>query len=175
MLPLVARLISVVVGTAERRTNLKGRDIGYALAANSCEGVNDVEHAPSQPLMRSLLSQFQTPMAPRSTIGFFGSGCPADHSAGLITQPTSDWRPMIAANPFSHRRGGRLDTAIFAVNAHFLCNCGKSCRSVRRHSIWYLIRIGSRKPRDTRVNLPVSQEKAHLLRSDGLVGVLSLY
>jgi hypothetical protein len=23
--------------------NLKGRDIGYALAANSCEGVNDVE------------------------------------------------------------------------------------------------------------------------------------
>ena len=28
----------------------KGRDIGYALAADSCEGVNDVEHAPSQPL-----------------------------------------------------------------------------------------------------------------------------
>src|SRR5450756_387504 len=28
----------------------KGCDIGYALAADSCEGVNDVEHAPSQPL-----------------------------------------------------------------------------------------------------------------------------
>jgi hypothetical protein len=29
----------------------KSCDIGYALAANSCEGVNSVAHAPSQPLM----------------------------------------------------------------------------------------------------------------------------
>jgi hypothetical protein len=29
--------------------NQKGRDIGYALAASSCEGANSVEHAPSQP------------------------------------------------------------------------------------------------------------------------------
>ena len=27
----------------------KGCDIGYALAASSCEGANNVEHAPSQP------------------------------------------------------------------------------------------------------------------------------
>ena len=27
----------------------KGCDIGYALAASSCEGANSVEHAPSQP------------------------------------------------------------------------------------------------------------------------------
>jgi len=29
----------------------KGRDIGYALAASSCEEANNVEHAPSRPLM----------------------------------------------------------------------------------------------------------------------------
>ena len=44
-------------------------------------------HAPSQPLMRSLLSQFQTPTAPRRTSRFFRvwllvrSPCRADHSA----------------------------------------------------------------------------------------------
>jgi len=37
---------------ARRRTlekKDKGCDIGYALAASSCEGANNVEHAPSQP------------------------------------------------------------------------------------------------------------------------------
>ena len=44
-------------------------------------------HAPSQPLMRSLLSQFQTPTAPRRTSRFFRvwllvrSPCRPDHSA----------------------------------------------------------------------------------------------
>jgi hypothetical protein len=44
-------------------------------------------HAPSQPLMRSLLSQIQTPTAPRRTSRFFRvwllvrSPCRADHSA----------------------------------------------------------------------------------------------
>jgi hypothetical protein len=44
-------------------------------------------HAPSQPLMRSLLSQFQTPTAPRRVSRFFRvrllfrSPCRADHSA----------------------------------------------------------------------------------------------
>jgi hypothetical protein len=44
-------------------------------------------HAPSQPLMRSLLSQFQTPTAPRRSSRFFRvwslvrSPCRADHSA----------------------------------------------------------------------------------------------
>jgi hypothetical protein len=33
------------------------RDLGYALAASSCEGAHSVEYAPSRPLMRSLLSQ----------------------------------------------------------------------------------------------------------------------
>src|SRR5437868_1541296 len=44
-------------------------------------------HAPSQPLMRSLLSQFQTPTAPRRNSRFFRVWllfrlpCRADHSA----------------------------------------------------------------------------------------------
>jgi hypothetical protein len=48
--------------------------------------------APSQPPMRSLLSQFQTPAAPHRAVGFFGSGCPAGYLTRLIAQPTSDWR-----------------------------------------------------------------------------------
>jgi hypothetical protein len=48
--------------------------LGYALAASSCEEANCVEYAPSRPLMRSLLSQFQTPTTPRRAVGFFGSG-----------------------------------------------------------------------------------------------------
>jgi hypothetical protein len=97
---------------------LKGCDIGYALAANSCEGVNDVEHAPSQPLMRSLLSQSQTPTAPRRAVGFFRFGCPsklpwrADHPAyfGLTNN---------LANPFSRRRERTLSFGVADVNAPF--------------------------------------------------------
>jgi hypothetical protein len=73
-----------------RGKNLKGCDIGYVPAINSREEVNDVEQAPSQPLMQPLLSQFQTPMVPRRTIGFFGFGCPAGRPARLVTQPASD-------------------------------------------------------------------------------------
>jgi hypothetical protein len=38
-------------GSEETTENGKGRDIGYALAASSCEEANNVEHAPSRPLM----------------------------------------------------------------------------------------------------------------------------
>jgi hypothetical protein len=43
------------------------------------------------PLMRSPLSQSQTPTSPRRAVGFFRSGCPAGYPAELITQSTSDW------------------------------------------------------------------------------------
>src|SRR5580692_245708 len=82
----------------------KGRDLGYALAASSCEGANSVEYAPSRPLMRSLLSQSQTPTTPRRAVGFFGSGGPPSHPSELITQLTLDWPRFILANPFSRRR-----------------------------------------------------------------------
>src|SRR5438270_7444498 len=41
------------------------------------------------PLMRSLLSQSQTPTAPRSAVGFFRFGCLTGCPARLITQSTS--------------------------------------------------------------------------------------
>jgi hypothetical protein len=74
--------------------NRKGCDIGYALAAGSCEGVSRVEHAPSQPLMRPLLSQFQTPTASREGCRFFRVWLPVWLPVGLITQLTLDW-PLI--------------------------------------------------------------------------------
>jgi hypothetical protein len=49
------------------------------------------------PLMRSLLSQFQTPTGPRRAVGFFGSGCPTGYPAKPITQSTSDW--LILSEP----------------------------------------------------------------------------
>ena len=83
----------------------KGRDIGYALAASSCEGAHSVEYAPSRPSMRSLLSQFQTPTTPRRAVGFFGSGRSLGHPNELITQLTLDWPTFLLTNPFSRRRG----------------------------------------------------------------------
>jgi hypothetical protein len=76
----------------ERRTSEKGkgRDLGYALAASSCEGAISVEYAPSRPSMRSLLSQFQTPTTPRRAVGFFGSGRSLGRPNELITQLTLD-------------------------------------------------------------------------------------
>jgi hypothetical protein len=108
--------------TAERRERKgarkgKGRDIGYALAASSCEGAISVEYAPSRPSMRSLLSQFQTPTTPRRAVGFFGSGRPLGRPNELITQLTLDWLLFILANPFSRRRG---------KGKHFATNC--QCR-----------------------------------------------
>jgi len=56
-----------------------------------------VEYAPSRPLMRSLLSQFQTPTTPRRAVGFFGSGHSPGHPSELITQLTLDWLRFILA------------------------------------------------------------------------------
>src|SRR5579864_1476021 len=95
----------------------KGRDLGYALATNSCEGAIGVEYAPSRPSMRSLLSQFQTPTTPRRAVGFFGSGRSLGRPNELITQLTLDWLLFILANPFSRRRG---------KGKHFATNC--QCR-----------------------------------------------
>jgi hypothetical protein len=80
-------LLSLRIFEEIARQNSKGCDIGYALAASYCEGLTAWMHAPSQPLMRSLLSQFQTPTAPRRVSRLFRvrllSGLPrlADHQA----------------------------------------------------------------------------------------------
>jgi len=56
-------------------------------------------HAPLQPLMRSPLSRFQTPTAPRRAVGFFRSGCSRSHPLEPIARPTSDW-PVLFCQPF---------------------------------------------------------------------------
>jgi hypothetical protein len=67
--------------------NGKGCDIGYAPAVCSLRESLQRGHARSQPLMRSPLSQFQTPTAPRRNSRFFRVWllfrlpCRADHSA----------------------------------------------------------------------------------------------
>ena len=70
----------------------RNRDIGYALAANSCERVSNVDTCTVAVLERFLLSQYQTPASPRRGVGFFGSGRRASRPALRITQPTSDWQ-----------------------------------------------------------------------------------
>jgi len=58
------------------------------------------------PLMRSLLSQFLTPTAPRRAVGFFRSGRLAGRPALLITQSTSD--RLLCAPGFYLRRNRAL-------------------------------------------------------------------
>src|SRR6266851_943913 len=79
-------------------------------------------HVPSRPLMRSLLSQFQTPTAPRRVSRFFRvwspTGLPrfADHSAyfGLAT--------FYFRQPFQPSTGANLNTYLTIVNARNWCN-----------------------------------------------------
>src|SRR5207245_11666079 len=72
-------------------------------------------------LMRSLLSQSQTPTAPRRAVGFFRSGCSTRCPAELITQSTSDWLRFISANPFDCRRAATLKSSLIVVTAAFWC------------------------------------------------------
>src|SRR6266576_6610933 len=79
-------------------------------------------HAPSQPLMSSLLSQFQTPTAPRRVSRFFRvwslAGLPrfADHSAyfGLAT--------FYFRQPFQPSTRAKLNAYMMDVNARNWCS-----------------------------------------------------
>jgi len=73
------------------------------------------------PLMRSLLSQFQTPTAPRRAVGFFRSGRLTGRPALLITQSTLD-RLSIIVPTLSTVDGSNLNRATKKVNANFWCN-----------------------------------------------------
>jgi hypothetical protein len=79
-------------------------------------------HVPSQPLMRSLLSQFQTPTAPRRVSRFFRVWWlvrlpfRADHPA-YFGSATFYFR-----QPFQPSTHVNLNTCSFVVNAAFQCN-----------------------------------------------------
>ena len=62
-------------------TNSKGCDIGYALDASSCEGVNNVDACTVTAL--DAITAFAVPdpnLLLAEPVGFFGSGCSLDRS-----------------------------------------------------------------------------------------------
>src|SRR5689334_1075422 len=102
--------------------NGKGCDIGYALAMNSCEGVNDVEACTVTALDAITAFAVSDPnglLAEPSV--FSGLSVPTNCSAERITQPTSDWphylKPTLSAVDESHP-----NLRFMNVNAEYLCN-----------------------------------------------------
>ncbi len=99
----------------------KGRDLGYTLAASSCEGASCVEYAPSRPLMRSLLSQFQTPTTPRRAVGFFGSGCSLSRPSRTDHPAYFGLANVYFGQPFQPSTGAKVNTSWIIVNADYWC------------------------------------------------------
>jgi hypothetical protein len=65
----------------ETGRNSKGCDIGYALAANSCEGVNNVDACTVTALDATTAFAVPDPNLPLAgPVGFFGSGYSLDRS-----------------------------------------------------------------------------------------------
>ena len=68
-------------GKGISREKGKGCDIGYALAANSCEGVNNVDACTVTALDATTAFAVPDPnLLLAEPVGFFGSGCSVDHS-----------------------------------------------------------------------------------------------
>jgi hypothetical protein len=68
-------------GLIKTAQNSKGCDIGYALAANSCEGVNNVDACTVTALDATTAFAVPDPdLLLAELVGFFGSGYSADHS-----------------------------------------------------------------------------------------------
>jgi hypothetical protein len=83
------------IGGHETWRNKKNRDIGYALAANSCEGVCVVDTCTVAVPGCDLCFRSTKPQRPlRRAVGFFGSGRRASRLALRITQPTSGWQRL---------------------------------------------------------------------------------
>ena len=62
--------------------NSKGCDIGYALAANSCEGVNNVDACTVTALDATTAFAVPYPnLLLAEPVGFFGSGCASNYFA----------------------------------------------------------------------------------------------
>ena len=69
------------VALAGVKQNSKGCDIGYALAANSCEGVNNVDACTVTALDATTAFAVPDPnLLLAEPVGFFGSGCSLDRS-----------------------------------------------------------------------------------------------
>ena len=101
---LDGRTLKERIGGHETRGNEKNRDIGYALAANSCERVSDVDTCTVA--VPDAISAFAVPNPKRllAEPSVF-SGLAVERVAPLYESPSllrigNDFE----ANPFSHRR-----------------------------------------------------------------------
>ena len=127
----------------------KGRDLGYTLAASSCEGANCVEYAPSRPLMRSLLSQFQTPTTPRRAVGFFGSGCSLGRPSRTDHPAYFGLANVYFSQPFQPSTGAKVNTSLIIVNAAYWCKLRPKQLQTQRSQVVeqpVLIECGNRIP-----------------------------
>src|ERR1700694_144999 len=88
-------------------------------------------HAPSRPLMRSLLLQFQTPTAPRRAVGFFGSGCRAGCPAELDHPVYFALAKFYFSQPFRPSTGNNPSSLSNYCQGPFLVQCTRlNCRAV---------------------------------------------
>ena len=86
-------------------TNSKGCDIGYALAANSCEGVNNVDACTVTALDATTAFAVPDPTCPSQGLSVFsGPGVHWIAPLNLTTQSTSDQPLFILTNPFDRQR-----------------------------------------------------------------------
>ena len=120
----------------KRREKGKGCDIGYALAASSCEGANSVETCTVTALDAITAFAVPNPNCPSQSRRFFqvwllvGSPRRADHSAyfGLAK--------FYLSQPFQPSTGATLETCLKIVNALFRCNRSfASCRNAKMQPI----------------------------------------
>jgi hypothetical protein len=84
------------IATKKSKDKLKGCDIGYALAARSCEGANSVEACTVTAL--DAITAFAVPnpgSSSQSLPVFSGLVSLRVASPGQITQSTSDWLSFI--------------------------------------------------------------------------------
>jgi hypothetical protein len=104
-------------------TNGKGRDIGYALAANSCEGVNSVESCTITAL--DAITAFAVPnpsyiLAEQPV--FSGRVVLQVALADAITQLTLDWLNFHLRQPFQPSTREKVNAPTQIVNAVFWCS-----------------------------------------------------
>ena len=116
-------------GFKSRPEKLKGCDIGYALAAYSCEGVQ--RRGTCTVTAPDAITTFVVPSpGPLSQACRFFRAWQTQRVASLTltTQPTSDW-PLIRKPTLSAVDEVTVNSPSFNVNARDLCNCGKLGKS----------------------------------------------
>lgn len=104
--------------------NRKGCDIGYALAANSCEGASSVDACTVTAL--DAITAFAVPdpnCSSQSTSVFSGPAAPSSCLDEPITQFTSGRLNFHLSQPFQPSTQSTLNACMNNVNAVFWCKC----------------------------------------------------